>query len=222
MNDIPNEITNLGQRIAVEMGTAIKVELEGIELPLHSAIVGLESSQYIIVKAPEPFSRVEHKLFKGVQMIVRYLTGGTVYAFQTKVLEVITKPLPLLFIEYPRIIQHHDLREQKRINCHVPARIIRGEEENLGCIIDMNMQGCRCLVQSSKNASLLACEMDNDLRLTCILPGSAETITLAGKVKNLKRTRKELDLGINFAPDLNGTARKTLIGFLSAIDGLSR
>ena len=64
--------------------------------------------------------------------------------------------------------------------------------------------------------------MDNDLRLTCILPGSAEAITLAGKVKNLKRTRKELDLGINFAPDLNGTARKTLIGFLSAIDGLSR
>jgi len=221
MDILPDDIAQLGKRIAVEIGIPVKIELEGIEFPLQSSIVGLENDKYLIIKAPEPFSRVEHKLFKGNDLIVRYVSDGTVYAFQTKVLETIVKPLPLLFIEYPRIIQHYDLRLQKRLNCHIPARIILGDQENVGCILDLAITGCRCLIQATKNSGLLPCDLDNRLALKCIIPGCKEVITLTGNIKNLKRTRKEIDLGINFGPNLTSENRKVLAWFLSTIDGLS-
>ena len=220
MNIQPDDIANLGNRIAVEIGISIKIELEGIEFALQSTIVGLENNKYIIVKAPEPFPRVEHKLYKGNDLIVRYVSDGTVYAFQTKVMETILKPLPLLFLEYPRIIQHHDLRIHKRLHCHIPVRAILGDEENIGCILDLAVSGCRCIMRAANNSSLLPCDLDNKLELKCIIPGSKEIITLTGTVKNLKRTRKEIDLGINFGANLTIENRKILSWFLSTIDGL--
>lgn len=220
MDILPDDIANLGNRIAVEIGIPVKIELEGIEFALQSTIVGLENNQYLIIKAPEPFQRVEHKLFKGNALIVRYISDGTVYAFQTKVIETILKPVPLLFLEYPRIIQHHDLRVQKRLSCHIPVRAKLGDRENIGCILDLAISGCRCLIRAAKNKTLLPCDLDNRLDLKCIIPGSKEIITLTGTVKNLKRTRKEIDLGINFEPTLTNENRKVLAWFLSSIDGL--
>ncbi|OPZ60944.1 MAG: hypothetical protein BWY87_00157 [Deltaproteobacteria bacterium ADurb.Bin510] len=52
-------------------------------------------------------------------MIVRYLYNGTVYGFQTKLIEYITSPTKLFFLDYPRIIEHHDLRQEKRFPCHL-------------------------------------------------------------------------------------------------------
>jgi len=221
MDILPDEIANLGQRIAVDIGIPVKIELEGIEFALQSTIVGLENNKYIIIKAPEPFQRVEHKLFKGNDLIVRYISDGTVYAFQTKVMETILKPVPLLFVEYPRIIQHHDLRVQKRLDCHIPVRVVLDDQENIGCILDLAVSGCRCIIRAAKNKTLLPCDLDNRLNLKCIIPGSKEIITLTGIVKNLKRTRKEIDLGINFETNLTGENRKILAWFLSTIDGLS-
>lgn len=221
MDILSDDIGNLGNRIAVEIGIPVKIELEGIEFALQSTIVGLENNKYIIIKAPEPFQRVEHKLFKGNELIVRYITDGTVYAFQSKVMEIITKPVPLLFVEYPRIIQHHELRIQKRLHCHIPVRAILGDQENIGCILDLAVSGCRCLMRAATNKKLLLCDLDNRLDLKCIIPGSKEIITLTGIVKNLKRTRKELDIGLNFEPKLTNENRKILAWFLSTIDGVS-
>lgn len=221
MDNLPDDIANFNKRIAVEIGTPVKVELEGIEIPLQSTIVGLETNNYIIIKAPEPLPRVEHKLYKGNTLIVRYISDGTVFAFQTKLMEVINKPLALLFLEYPRIIQHHELRVQKRLPCHIPVQVILGNSENRGCILDLAINGCRCLLRSSKNpAGLVPCELENKLTLKCIIPGSKDLITLTGKIKNLKRTRKEIDLGINFDAKLPSETRKLLAWFLSTIDGL--
>ena len=221
MDILPDDIANLGNRIAVEIGIPVKIELEGIEFALQSTIVGLETNKYLIIKAPEPFLRVEHKLYKGNDLVVRYISDGTVYAFQTRVLEIILKPLPLLFLEYPRIIQHHDLRVQKRLNCHIPVRVVLADQENIGCILDLAISGCRCLIRAAKNTTLLPCDLDNRLDLKCIIPGSKEVIKLTGIVKNLKRTRKEIDLGINFDPPPTSENRKILAWFLSTIDGLS-
>lgn len=219
--EIPHDnLANLGNRIAVEIGIPLKVELEGIEIPLQSSIVGLEANKYIIIKTPEPLNRVEHKLFKGASLIIRYISNGTVFAFQSTVIEIITKPLSLLFVEYPRIIQRHELREQQRMSCHIPMRISSDTEENIGCILDIAVSGCRCLLKGTKNPTLLTCNIDDTLTLRCIIPGTKEMISLRGKVKNLKRTRKEIDLGIIFDSTLPSESKKMITWFLSTINGL--
>lgn len=215
------DIANLGKRIAIDIGVLIKVELEGIEIPLQSSIVGLEANKYIIIKTPEPFNRIEHKLFKGNSLIIRYIADGTVYAFQSNVIEIITKPLSLLFVEYPKIIQRHDLRDQRRVNCHIPTHVNFDGKENIGCILDIAVSGCRCLVKGTNNPNLITYDLDDRLTLKCIIPGIKEVATLRGKIKNLKRTRKEIDLGINFDIDQPKESRRMIAWFLSTIDGLA-
>lgn len=215
-----HDIASLGRRISVEIGIPVKVELEGIEIPLQSSIVGLEANNYIIIKTPEPFRRIEHKLFKGNSLIVRYISAGTVYAFQSNVIEIITKPLSLLFVEYPKIIQRHDLREQRRINCHIPVHVSFDSKENIGYILDIAASGCRCLVKGANNPNLITYDLDDQLTLKCVIPGIKEVTTLHGKIKNLKRTRKEVDIGINFNIDLPRESKKMIAWFLSTMDGL--
>lgn len=213
-----DRIGNLGQRISVEIGTAVKIEVQDIELPLQSSIVGLENEKYIIIKAPEPFKRIQHKLYSGNELIVRYISNGTVFAFQSKIIETITSPLPLLFINYPQIIQHYELRDQKRINCQIPARVVVNEIENVGCIIDMASSGCRCIIQSKKNPAQIKFDLEDKIILKCIFPGSKELIGLSGIVKNVKRTSQEYDLGICFSNDISFDSQKVLAWFVATIE----
>jgi len=217
-----DDIINLGRRISAELGTTIKIELEDIELPLQSSIVGMENERYIIIKAPEPFQRIRHKLYPGNEMIVRYISDGTVFAFQTRMIETIVKPIPLIFVEYPKIIQHYELRNQKRVPCHLPTRVIFEDQENIGCIVDMARTGCRLLIQAEKNPKLTKFDLENEVILESIFPGSKEVVSLDGVVKNIKRTRKEVDLGILFHGDTSDENQKTLNWFLASIDGFSK
>jgi len=86
MNIHEDSLSAMGKRVAVELGTKIKLEFEGVEIPLQSSMIGLEHDNYIILKTPEPFQRIEHKIFPGSELIVRYLSSGTVYAFQTRII----------------------------------------------------------------------------------------------------------------------------------------
>jgi len=213
-----DHIDNMGHRISVDIGTPVKLEVKDIELPLQSSIVGLESDRYIIIKAPEPFKRIQHKLYNGNELIVRYISNGTVYAFQTKMMETITSPLPLLFINYPQIIQHHELRHQKRVNCQIPTRIQAHEQENIGCIVDMAASGCRCVIQTKKNTPIIRFDLEDHLTLRCIFPGSKELISLPGVVKNVKRTTQEYDLGISFGDDISMENQKLLAWYVATLE----
>ena len=110
---------NFGKRIALEVGVDIHLKLDGVGFPIQSTVVGMEADEYLIIKSPKAFVAIKHKCVPGSEMIVRYLYKGTVYGFQTKLIEYITSPTKLFFLDYPRIIEHHDLRQEKRFPCHL-------------------------------------------------------------------------------------------------------
>ncbi|MFO7760541.1 MAG: flagellar brake domain-containing protein [Thermodesulfobacteriota bacterium] len=214
-------VHNMGKKLSVNIGTTVKLEVEGVEYPLQSGIVGLEKEKYIILKAPEPFRRIEHKLYPDNELIVRYISDGTVYAFQSKIIEYISSPLRLLFIEYPKVIEHHELRGQKRIICHLPAKIIANEIENLGCIFDISKKGCRFILHKNKNPNLIKIEINKGINLKCVFPGSNEVIYIAGQVQNLKKTYNELDIGIIFTNNNSVETMRMITWFISTVENLS-
>jgi len=217
MNILEQTISDMDHRVAAGTGTQVKLEFDGVEIPVHSTIVGLEHDKYIILKSPEPFQPIEHKIYPGSELILRYLTDGTVYAFQTRIIETIDSPVMLVFVEYPRIIQHHDLRDEKRLECHVPVRLIAGDRENMGCIVDLATTGCRCLVQGRRNPSPIRFSQDQPLVLKCLFPGSKNIVSLPGRVKNIKRGNREVDLGIMFAAKMPESSRRVVSWYLAAI-----
>ena len=42
----------------------------------------VHSANYIIITPPSPYHQIQHKLFSGADLVVRYFYHGTIYAFQ--------------------------------------------------------------------------------------------------------------------------------------------
>ena len=198
MNGIDIDFFEYGKRISLEIGIPIQLKMEGVAFPLQSVLIGMEIDEYLIIKIPAQYTNVKHKLIAGVDIIVRYLYRGTVYGFQTKLIEIITKPVKLLFLEYPKIIEHYDLRSQKRAESIFPATIMIKDKTNHGAIIDVSKNGCRCHILNSRKEPLPPVQIDDEILLKCKFPGVEGDHEVLGKIKNIRRSRKELIVGVEF------------------------
>ncbi len=187
-----------GKRICLEIGLPIQLKLEGVAFPLQSVLVGMEIDEYLIIKIPVQFANIKHKLFPGIDIVVRYLYQGIVFGFQTKLIEIISKPVKLLFLEYPRIIEHHELRSHKRAQSIFPATIRIKDKTNNGAIIDVSKNGCRCHMLSSRSEHLPPVQIDDEISIMCKFPGVEGDHEVLGKIRNIKKSRNELIVGIEF------------------------
>jgi len=192
-----------GKRISIELGTQLQIEIEGVAFRFKSVLIGMEPDEYLIIKTPmvpsdAPFSNIKHKLSRGSQIVVRYLYKGTVFGFQSKLIEAIFTPLRLLFIEYPNIIEHYNLRSQDRVDCFLPAKIKIKEEEKHGLILDISKKGCRYRIKALKDEGLPSIQLDEQITLRCQFPGIEDEQVFSGKVRNINRDKEETTLGIEF------------------------
>ena len=198
MNGIDIDFFEYGKRISLEIGIPIQLKMEGVAFPLQSVLIGMEIDEYLIIKIPAQYTNVKHKLVTGVDIVVRYLYQGTVYGFQSKLIEIITRPVKLLFLEYPKIIEHYDLRSQKRAESIFPATIMIKDKTNHGAIIDVSKNGCRCHILNSRKEPLPPVQIDDEILLKCKFPGVEGDHEVLGKIKNIRRSRKELIVGVEF------------------------
>lgn len=211
------KLFNQGVRLALELGIRLKVELEGVDIPLESTFCGFVEN-YIIITPPNPYHQVQHKLFAGAELVVRYFYNGTIYAFQTKVFSLIDKPLHLLFIHYPKLIQTSELRSEKRSTCYIPAVIRVGDRENRGTIIDIAKSGCHCLVRSSNNTKIIPFKIEDKVVLKCKFPGVKTPLEIIGVVKNLRNNRNEANVGLQFHENTADVTQKIIAWYISTIE----
>lgn len=190
----------IGKRILLELGTQLQIEIEGVASRLKRTLVGMEPDNYLIIKTPgdPPFGSIKHKLFRRSQFTVRYLYRGTVFGFQSKLIEAISIPTRLLFLEYPNIVENCDLRFHERIDCLLPAKIKIKDEENHGAILDISERGCRYLIKALKGEKLPSVRIDEQITLRCQFPGIESEQVGTGKVRTMKMDERETDLGIEF------------------------
>ncbi len=191
---------NTGRRISIELGTQLQFEIDGVDFNLKSTLIGIEPDKYLIINAPitSPYD-IKHKYFRGNKIIVRYLYKGTVFGFQSEFVEDIYTPLKLLFVKYPEIIEEHNLRSRERINCFLPIKIKIKSEEKDGVIIDINKGGCCCVFKRAvKDKELLSVQIDEQITLRCQFPQIEDEQVVLGKVKSIRRDKKQMTLGIMF------------------------
>jgi hypothetical protein len=192
------DIFDYGKRISLEIGVPFQLKLVDVAFPLQSVLVGMEIDEYLIIKIPSQFSNVKHKLYPGVEIIVRYIYQGIVFGFQTKLTDVIFKPVKLLFLEYPKIIEHHELRSHKRAHSIFPATIQIKDKISNGAIIDISKSGCRCHILATPKNLLPPAQIDEDILLTCKFPGLNGDHKIMGIIRNIEKSRKDLIMGVEF------------------------
>jgi hypothetical protein len=197
-NELDFDIFDYGKRISLDIGVTFQLKLVDVAYPLQSILVGMEIDEYLIIKIPSQFGNVKHKLFPGVEIIVRYIHQGIIFGFQTKLIDVIFKPVKLLFLEYPKIIEHHELRSHKRAHSIFPAKVSIKDKVSNGAIIDISKSGCRCHILATQKEPLPPVQIDDEVLLTCKFPGIHGDHNVLGIVRNIKKSRKDLILGVEF------------------------
>jgi c-di-GMP-binding flagellar brake protein YcgR len=201
-----------GKRVAIELGTALNFQVHGVESRLKSSFVGMEPGKYAIIKIPHGPDGFQSKLYKGNSIIVRYMHEGTVYGFQTQILNTITEPARLLFIEYPKVIEEHSLRSSQRIDCYLPCKFrltsqvendageqVDTENEVDGVVVDLSNVGCRGTFDSSgAESNLLNTKKETAISISIQLPGVSDDVNLSGVVKSLHSDQSITSIGIHF------------------------
>lgn len=198
--DIENFDFHSGKRISIEIGTPLQIRISGVDFNYNSTLIGMEIDKYLIIKAPAALTGLaKQKLFRGSKILIRYLYKGSAFGFQSELMEDLYTPLKLLFVGYPEIIERHNLRSGERIDCVLPITIKTHNDERNGIILDINKLGCRCVAKKEEDdKELSSIDIDGRITLICQFPQISGRHEISGIVRNIRRDRKQMTLGIIF------------------------
>ena len=196
----------------LEIGIKLLIDFEGLAVSFQSTLIGIEHGKYLLLKAPVPFGRIDHDLFKVEDLVLKSLYKGTIYAFRSKLLGMISKPSKLMFIEYPRKIEHHELRSHKRFKCSIVTQTEVDEKERNGVIENISLGGCFCMIETFSADKKSTDDLLNDnIVIRCHFPGSKGEVNFIGKIKNARKKSDELAVGIEFIDPENSEEVQTII-----------
>jgi c-di-GMP-binding flagellar brake protein YcgR len=204
------EMLNVGKSFLLPVGTRLQMEIGGIDIKLESSAVGLIPDDAIIIKYPVTgnLGSITHKLFKGNKVMIRYIYGGSVFAFQSEMLGSTSDPFRLIFIAYPSLIARHRLRKNSRVQCYLPAEMFLKNKNDRdiipdigysGIVSDLSIQGC-CfgMIRSSSNQTPPHIRIEGLVAVQIQLPGIETKIELVGAVRRSELDANKMNIGIQF------------------------
>jgi c-di-GMP-binding flagellar brake protein YcgR len=186
----------------MEIGTTLKIQIEGTKSRMTSELIGVETGEYLVIKMPSVqfMGNLSNLLYKGNSITIRYLHKGTIFGFKSHINHFITNPAKLIFIEYPKRIESHDLRGHKRLDCYLPANAKIMDNIMAGTITDISKEGCHLIIDTEKveveNSLIL--QVGSKVGISFQLPGVANKLAVTGNQKNVKKDRDRVSLGIEF------------------------
>lgn len=204
----------------LEIGGRVLIDFDDLSVTFRSTLVGIEHGRYLLLKPPSPFGRVEQDLFKMNGMAIKALYRGTIYAFRSRLLGMITEPSPLMFIDYPWKIEHHELRSHKRFKCSIVAQAGAGEKERGGVIENISRGGCLCTMETfAADNRPVGDLLNNTLPFRCRFPGSRQDIRFTGEIRNARKRCDEISVGVQFCyPKGMDEVRNTINNYIEVIE----
>jgi c-di-GMP-binding flagellar brake protein YcgR len=173
-----------------------------------------------VVPHEVPLENIRSKLSPGIQIVVRYLNKGRLIGFRAKLIEAIFTPQRLMFLEYPKTFEHHDIRSIKRVNCTLAVTMTIGNYESKGTMLDISRKGCRCLTSTTKEIKLLSIKKEEQISFRCQFPGVQDDQVVTGNIKNIKMDKQETAIGIQFQK-MGADVKGIIDRYISSIEKFS-
>jgi hypothetical protein len=180
-------------------GTPVQIEVETVDQKFNSFIVGVLPDEFLILKTPvsSHIFSARTNLFVGNNVITRFLMKGTVFGFKSKLVEIISRPTKLIFIQYPSDTVQHALRDKKRVECNLPLKAVIEGTEYTGVILDISDQGCKfCISPPSVPSSFNF--VTGDIRVRFFLPGIEKELEILGTQKHASNDVQKIYIGMKF------------------------
>lgn len=136
----------------------------------------------------------------GGRLLVRYGYLGAMVEFCSELIEIIEYPVLLWRIQVPTAVNRYELRDHKRIQCSVSAKIeVVHKGLFIGTIIrDISKSGARCVIQLGDDVQNQL-TVDDAITLRCTFPGIVGEQAVSGSITDMDQTPGELTIGVHFA-----------------------
>lgn len=202
---------NRSQRLFIELGTTLLLEPEDPERGVSSQLIGMDVGKYLIVQIADQNGE-KSRLTAGEPLKVKYILSDDVFGFNSHIIRTIQDPDDLLFLEYPQNVESCNIRAKKRVECFLPIQI-RMEEECLeGVIVNINKNGCLCMVD---NSVPLECCQTTPVTLQ-LAYGQFESLSIKGEIRSSRMDGSQTRFGILF-DELGNFSKQVLTTLVPAL-----
>lgn len=212
------------ENFCLEIGIKLLIDFDNLDLSFRSSLVGTEPGKYLLIKAPGPLGPKDYDRIKAENLIIKTLYKGTIYVFRSRLIAIISKPSRLMFIEYPQKIEHHELRAHKRFKCSIVTQAQVNDAERGGVIENISEGGCLCVLETfprekNKAKSLAASLKEGTIPFRCRFPGNEGEVSFVGEVRNARKKKDEIAVGIKFShPDNTNDVEQIIKNYIQLIE----
>lgn len=191
-------------KLTLDMGCPMNLRINGFAETFKAVLIGQAYQEYLVVKTTVP-KDFERDFLPGVSLHVNYQTQGLRFHFESRILGFIDRPYPLTFITYPNHVEVIKKRSHDRTSCHIPSIAHLNHRTIKGVVSDISRRGCRFNIRLPDHLMPRQITLLDDITLSFPVPGSHNTETLYGAVRNTMIDREKISMGIEFMdmdPDL--------------------
>lgn len=205
----------------IRPGLQLVLGVAGLEERVRTAFVGLERGRYFLMRLPSAavngLPALYEYLYQGSQVTVRYLHGGNIWGFSSRVQSYILRPYPLLFADFPAHIESHNLRKETRVECLFPVYVQAGKLRAQAMLLDISRNGCRLACDASE--ALAALEVGDGVELECAIFDAVDGRPLGCQVRAVQAAGSRATLGLAFTAVPEDVGR-SIEGYLRTVSGL--
>jgi c-di-GMP-binding flagellar brake protein YcgR len=199
-------------------GTPISLELpRENNSKLNTFFLGSKKDEYVFVDFPFTSNRYL-PVEEDAPCIVRFVTDGKVYAFQSFILKVIKHPFSFLLIAYPQSVDQVNLRSSDRYRVKLDVSYSQNgqdssdDDRSKGQLIDISEGGC--LLKATA-----PCALETTLCLFFTLPEIGDIKDLEASVQRINKGEDDYELGLRFS-NSQSPNHKLIRNYLNQIDKL--
>jgi len=201
----------------ITLRTNLMLQIEAVEGYLKSTLVGVVDNRFVVISMPRSNLKIDHSLFIDKQIIVRYLNRGALHGFQSQIIDTITKPLPLMFISYPKVVSRQDIRRYKRVDCFLPSSAELGGQESDGAIVNISRGGCLFVANTPRGNGLGAVDQGAKLGLSFSLLEAQANGQARAVVRSHNIKRDMVLLGLEFE-EIDPSIQQAIEAFVHKVD----
>jgi len=182
----------------IEIGARVIVEFSNKER-LTCYFVGLSKDEFVLLKVPMT-AGIRDRLNEGAFLQFRYLKDGKIISFGADILRFQATPVSLAFVSYPTEFNEYNLRNEGRVECHLPTEVAVDGTSYPGHIVDISPGGCKFAFSGG------------------IAPKVEDESSVAGTFSTMEASKKYAFKGVVTVTEKNGTGSSLGIKFEGDID----
>ncbi len=203
MNDVTTTQPTPTSFLTVGLSLKLSFTLNGQKGMYGSTLLGWKDYAWLVCEWP---LQVGHgaEIPRGTPCTVSYLHDGKLVGYRTEIRDMLSAPVPLLFIAFPQTVEEMHLRKHARVSSCEPIVLERVDGTATGgapsaaivggILQNLSIGGCSVIVPQTP-AWLRA---GTTLRMEFELAGLGHVTNLTGLVKSAEPTEGTWTLGIAF------------------------